>query len=108
MSDFFIFLTMSGQQKPITNDEKQMIIDSYAKGIAPRTIATVIGKSVGSIRTFYYRWKMNSTLPPKVINNRTKIDGRMSLLIKKQALETPKLGLKKLTAKIKENVSDDV
>jgi hypothetical protein len=32
----------------------------------------------------------------------------MSLLIKKQALETPKLGLKKLTAKIKENVSDDV
>ena len=108
MSDFFLLEIMSTQQKPISNDEKQMIIKSYANGMAPRTIAAVIGKSVGSIRTFYYRWKMNSTLPPRVINNRTKIDGRMGLLIKKQVLDTPKLGLKKLTAKIKENVSDEV
>jgi transposase len=92
---------MSSQRKPITNDEKLMIIKSYADGIPPRTVATVIGKSVASIKMLYSRWKLNSTLPPKLINNRSKIDGQMSLLIKKQALESPKLGLKKLTAKTK-------
>jgi transposase len=60
---------MSSQQKPITNDEKLMIIKSYADGIPPRTVATVIGKSVASIKMFYSRWKLNSTLPPKLINN---------------------------------------
>jgi hypothetical protein len=99
---------MSSQQKPITNDEKKMIIKSYADGIAPGTIATVIGKSVASIKMFYPQWKLNSTLPPKLINNRTKIDGRMGLLIKKQVSETPKLGLKKLAAIIKGKVSEDV
>lgn len=106
--DFFSLGFMSSQQSPLTNDEKLRIIESYASGTPPRTIAAVLGKSLGSIKTFYCRWKLNSTLPPRVINNRTKIDGRMGLLIKKQVLDTPKLGLKKLTAKIKENVSDDV
>ena len=108
MSEFFLLQTMSSQQKPISNEEKLRIIESYANGIPPRTIAAVLGKSVASIKMFYSRWKLNSTLPNRVINNRTKIDGRMSLLIKRQALETPKLGLKKLTAKVKESVSDDV
>ena len=99
---------MGSQQSPITNDDKLKIIESDANGITPRTIAAVIGKSVGSIKTFYCRWKLKSTLPPRVVKNRTKIDGRIGLLIKKQVLDTPKLGLKKLTAKVKESVSDDV
>ena len=96
---------MSSQQSPITNEEKKMIIKSYADGIPPSTISKVIGKSVGSIKTFYSRWKLNSTLPPKVVTNRSKINGRMGLLIKKQVLETPKLALKKLATKIKEKIS---
>jgi hypothetical protein len=32
----------------------------------------------------------------------------MGLLIKKQAMENPKLGLKKIAAKIKEKVSEDL
>ena len=96
---------MSSQQKPITNDQKQLIMQSYADGIAPSIISKVIGKSVASIKMFYSRWKLNSTLPPKEVTNKSKINGRMGLLTKKQVSETPKLGLKKLAAKIKRKVS---
>ena len=99
---------MSSQQKPITNDEKLMIIKSYAEGIPPSTISKQIGKTAGSIKTFYSRWKLNSTLPPKVIANRSKIEGRMCGLIKDQLSETPKYGLKKIRAAVKEKVSEDV
>jgi hypothetical protein len=84
---------MSSQQSTITNDEKHLIFKSFADGIPPSTISKV---SVGSIKTFYSRWKLNSTLPPNLVTNRSKINGRMGLLIKKQVLETPKLALKKL------------
>ena len=99
---------MTRQQSPITIEEKAIIVKSYAEGVTPSVISNQIGKSVTSITTFYSRWKLNSTLPPKMITNRSKIDGRMGLLIKNQVAETPKLGLKKLAAKIKEKVSEDV
>jgi hypothetical protein len=99
---------MSSQQKPLTNDEKLMIINSYAAGIGPSIISQQIGKSAGSIRTFYCRWKLNSSLPPKLRRSRSKIDGRMGLLIKTQLLETPRYGLKKIRAGIKEKVSENV
>ncbi len=97
---------MSRQQSPITIEEKAIIVKSYADGISPSVISNIIGKSVTSITTFYSRWKLNLGLPPKVRTNRSKIDGRMGLLIKNQLTETPKLGLKKLAAKIKEKVSE--
>jgi hypothetical protein len=56
---------MSSQQKPITNDEKLIIIKSYDQGIPPSVISRQIGKSDGSIMTFYSRWKLNKELPPK-------------------------------------------
>ena len=96
---------MSSQQKPINNDEKLIIIKSYAEGIPPSVISKQIGKTIGSIKMFYSRWKLNKDLPPKEKQNTSKIDGRMGLLIKNQVLETPKLSLKKLAAKIKEKVS---
>ena len=86
MANFFSLGIMSSQQSPITNDEKLRIIESYANGTPPRVIAAVLGKTVGSIKTFYCRWKLNSALPPKLVPNRTKINGRMGLLIKKQVL----------------------
>ena len=96
---------MSSQQKSITNDEKLIIIKSYEEGISPSIISKQIGKTAGSITKFYSRWKLSKDLPPKIKQNRSKINGRMGLLIKNQVLETPKLGLKKLAAKIKEKVS---
>jgi hypothetical protein len=48
---------------------------------------------------------LNKDLRPKNKQNRSKINRRMGLLIKNQVLETPKRGLKKLAANIKENVS---
>ena len=97
---------MSSQQKPITNDEKLIIIKSYEEGIPPRIISKQIGKTVGSIKKFYSRWKLDKDLPPKDKKNRSKIDGRMGLMIKNQVLETPKLALKKLAAKIKEKLPE--
>ena len=97
---------MSSQQKPINNDEKLIILKSYEEGIPPSIISKQIGKTVGSITTFYYRWKLSKDLPPKVKKNRSLIYGRMAILIKKQVLETPKMSLKKLAAKIKEKVCE--
>ena len=97
---------MSSQQKPITNDEKLIIIKSYAEGIPPSVISKQIGKTVASIKMLYSRWKLHKDLPPKVKQNKSKIDGRLGLLIKNQVLETPKLALKKLAAKIKEKVCE--
>ena len=98
---------MSSQQKPITNEEKLIIINSYEEGIPPSLISKQIGKTVGSITKFYSRWKLDKDLPPKVKKNRSLIDGRMGMLIKNQVSETPKLGLKKLAAKIKEKVTEE-
>ena len=92
---------MFSQQKPINNDEKLIIIKSYEEGIPPSVISKQIGKTVGSIKNFYSRWKLNKDLPPKVKKNRSLIDGRTEMLIKKQVSETPKLSLKKLESKIK-------
>ena len=97
---------MSSQQKPLNDDEKLIIIKSYDQGIPPSVISKQIGKSIGSIKMFYSRWKLNKDLPPKEKQNRSKIDGRMGLLIKNQVLETPKLGLKKLASKIKEKIPE--
>lgn len=69
-------------------------------------ISRQIGKTAGSISKFYSRWKLNKDLTPKVKKNRSLIDGRMGLIIKNQMLETPTLSLKKLTAKIREKVSE--
>jgi transposase len=99
---------MSPQQKPISNDEKLIIIKSYAEGIPPSVISKQIGKTVGSITKFYSRWKLDKNLPPKEKQNRSLIDGRMGMMIKNQVSETPKLSLKKLAAKIKERVSEGV
>ena len=95
---------MSSQQKPISNDEKLIIIKSYEEGIPASIISKQIGKTAASIKKFYSRWKFNQDLPPKEKRNRSKIDGRMGMLIKNQVLETPTLGLKNLAAKIKEKV----
>ena len=97
---------MTTQQRPINNDEKVIIINSYAAGIPPRVIFKQIGKTVASIKMFYSRWKLNKDLPPKEKQNRSLIDGRMGMMIKNQVSETPILGLKKLGAKIKEKVSE--
>lgn len=99
---------MTTQQKPISNDQKVIIINSYAAGIPPRVISRQIGKTVASIKMFYSRWKLNKDLPPREKQNRLLIDGRMGMMIKNQVSETPTLGLKKLAAKIKERVSEGV
>ncbi len=94
-SETFFLFQMSRQQKPIKIEEKEIINKAYADGVSPTTISNLIGKSVASIKTFYCRWMLlNSTLPPKISTNRSKISDRMGLLIKKQIAETPKLGLK--------------
>jgi hypothetical protein len=67
---------MSWQQKPINNHEKLIIIiKSYAERIPPSIISKQIGKTVGSIKKFYSRWKLDKDLPPKEKKSRCLIDG---------------------------------
>jgi transposase len=92
------------KQERLTEHEKQLIIKSYAMEVPLSTLSRQIGKSRTSISTFYSRWKLDSTLPPKEKRSRTLIQGSMALAIKKQVLDTPKLGLRKLTQKLKERL----
>lgn len=98
---------MKKQQSPITESQKEIIIKSYEMGISPTIISKQIGKSATSISSFFSRWKLNKTLPPKIKLRKSAIDGRMGLLIKKQVSETPRASLKKLASKLKEIVGDN-
>ena len=91
-------------QERLTEVEKVLIIKSYKMGVSVTTISGQIGKSANSIYTFYSRWKLNSTLPPKEKKSRCWIDGTMGTAIKKQMLDTPKLGLRKIPQKLKERL----
>lgn len=90
------------RQKKFTEDEKALIIQSYASGIKATVLSRQMNKSISSISTFYSRWKLNSTLPPKIKTSKTKIKGRMGSVIKMVVAENPKLGLRKLTRKVQE------
>ena len=94
-------------QKRLAEEEKQLIITSYDLGIKPSFIASQIQKSASSISTFYSRFVKTQFLPPKEMNSRAKIDGRLGLLIKKQALETPKLGLRNFQYLLREKLPND-
>jgi hypothetical protein len=94
-------------QERLTEHEKALIIQSYSLGINLKTLSGQIGKSRTSISTFYSRWKLDSTLPPKEKKTRSWIDGRMGLAIKKQVKETPKLGLRKMAQKLKEKLPNN-
>jgi transposase len=90
------------RQKNFTEEEKQLIIQSYEVGVKATALSKQMNKSVSSISTFISRWKLNSALPPKEKKCRSKISGRMGTVVKKIVTDNPKLGLKKLCAKIKE------
>lgn len=91
----------------LTEENKGLIIESYGLGIKPRTIAAQIKKSVGAIKTFYCRWKLNSTLPPKEKNNKRWIKGRLPALIRKTVLDTPKLGVRKRGKQLADILPED-
>lgn len=79
-----------------------MIIRSYDLGYKPSVVALQIQKSANSISTFYSRYVKSQFLPPKESISKGKINGRLGVLIKKQVLETPKLGLRKFAYILRE------
>jgi hypothetical protein len=91
-------------QKQLTEEEKLLIIRSYDLGIKPSVVCSQIQKSATSISTFYSRYVKSQFLPPKEKKSRSLIDGKLGLLIKKQVLETPKLGLRKLGYTLREKL----
>ena len=90
--------------KKLNEHEKSTIIKSYAMNIRPAITAELLGREVSCISTFYSRYNFNRTLPPKEKRSKTKIQGRMCLVIKKIVLENPKLSVAKLVEKIKEDM----
>lgn len=83
------------EQKRLTEDQKLVIIESYAMGVTPSVIGQQIGKTSTSISTFYSRWKRDVVLPPKEKTSRAWIKGRLVKTIRDIVSETPKLGLRK-------------
>jgi hypothetical protein len=93
---------VSTQQKPITKDQKEMIIKSYDMGLGPTVLSQQTGKTKNSISTFYCRYNQNSTLEPKVKKSRSMIDGPMGRIIKQAVSDYPKYGLRKIAKIVEE------
>ena len=88
--------------KKLTPTEKQQIASSYDKGLPPRVIADVLGKSVEQIKTFFSRFRRIRDLPPKTEVSKGKIQERMALVLKKVVGDNPKLGIRKIPQKLEE------
>lgn len=88
----------------LTEDEKALVIESYRLGHSPSIIAGILKKEPTQITTFYSRWKLISTLPPKVIVKKNIISGRFGLKLKDLVLNNPKLSSRKLARKLKDEV----
>jgi hypothetical protein len=85
----------------LTESDQAVIINSYKAGIRPSLIANQIKKSSTSIKQFYYRYNKDKDLPPKEVKSKSKITGRLPMIIKNMVLENPKMGLRKLTSKLR-------
>ena len=88
----------------LSEKQQASIIESDRLGHKPSVIASVLKKSVSQIKTFYSRWKLNSTLPPKDIVRNTIFGGRMGTRLKAILAEFPKLSSRKLARKLKDDV----
>jgi transposase len=97
---------MPKKQKPFTQEEKDLIIESYAIGIKATALSRQMKLTITSISTFHSRWKLNSTLPAKEKQSKSLIKGRMPAVIKKVIRDNPKLGVRKLVLKVKEAMPD--
>jgi transposase len=93
--------------KKLTEAEKQNIIEAYDNGISPSVTSGIIGKSTSAIKSFFSRFKLNRSLPPKDNLPKGIIQGRMALQLKKIVKEHPKLGIRKLTQKLREYMPNE-
>jgi hypothetical protein len=64
------------RSKKLTEDKKDIIIESYRRGIKPQVVAAILKKSPRQVHNFYSRWKLDCDLPPKDINKSTILNGR--------------------------------
>ncbi len=76
------------RSKNVSEDEKALLIEFYNLGHSPSIIAGILKKSTSQITTFYSRWKLNATLPPKVVIKKNIISGRLGLKLK-NLVESP-------------------
>jgi hypothetical protein len=97
-----VLQTPKQRNKKLTDPEKASIIESYRLGVSPTNIAAVLMKSPTQITTFYSRWKLYSTLLPRVIVKNNLIQGRLGLTLKGLVRDFPRLSVVKLARKLNE------
>ena len=79
--------------RPSTKHEE--ILDSSPdfnlkkENVTWRTIAKAVESSIGTVRSCYRRKRLLEGLPPKVKMSRSKITGRLCLVLKRKVIENP-------------------
>jgi transposase len=98
-----------GKRGPkLTNYQKTRILAAYEEGTENALVARVLGVNASQITTFRSRFMGDFGLPPKEKISKSKISGRMGVVLKKVVQEHPKFGLKKFVQKLKEELPDEI
>jgi transposase len=91
----------------MTNEEKLIVINSYAAGVSPSVISKQIKKSANAISTFYSRWQLNKDLPPREKKSRSKISGSLGLAIKNLTNSDSRISTRKIASTLRNNAGED-
>jgi hypothetical protein len=81
--------------------QKRAVVEGYALGIRPGLLATQLGLTVGSIKTFHYRHVLHQDLPPRVIVPRVRVTDGYGHRIRDLALDSEIGGSRKISNIIK-------
>ena len=90
----------------LNDTERALILKGYDDGTPLNVISPLIGKPIGTIKSFYSRWKTVKGLPPGEKKSRSRIKGRLGLAIKNIASENLKLSSKKIARKLADNARE--
>jgi hypothetical protein len=90
----------------LNDTKKALIVKGYTDGTPLKVISSLIGKPIGTIKSFHSRWKAIQGLPPKEKKSRTRIKGRLGLAIKNITSENSRLSSRKIARKLVDSVPE--
>lgn len=86
----------------IKGEELRLIVSMADAGCTNKQIAAATGKKAEAIRQWLVKYRLNQSLPPKVIVDKTITSGRTSLEIKRLISDNPKLTIRDIERKLKD------
>ena len=85
----------------MSKEKKLAIVEEYAAGVTPAQMARQFNISITAITTFYSKYRLNITLPPKEKTSKSTIDAFTILKLKELALKNGSGRVRRITATMK-------